>query len=98
MVELIALFLSVKLITGLINLTNFSNGFSIEGNAAALTLTFYQQSVDDDGNISIRPGYFDTRKSLTKAPVLTSEQHFNTITHSFTNITTCPFTKTSLPT
>lgn len=34
--------ISVSKTDNWINLTNFSNGFAIEGNAAALTLTFYQ--------------------------------------------------------
>lgn len=68
-------------------LANVQQGFPIERNATD-TFILYEQLVNENGDIPVKPDDFDTRKGLTKKPITNSSQKCITITHSYINGTT----------
>ena len=68
-------------------LERVEEGFKIEQESDE-TWLLYEQLVDNDGNVPVKPGDFDTRKGLTKKPITNSSQKSITITHSYINGTT----------
>ena len=59
-------------------------GFKI----AADTQNIFDNVLDENGNICIRPKDFGTRSGVTQKPLSDSDQHSITITHSYINGTT----------
>ena len=62
-------------------------GFKIDRSAAD-TQNIFNNVLDENGNICIKPGDFETRSGVTKKPLSDSDQHCITITHSYINGTT----------
>ena len=52
------------------------------------SLDLYNELIDENGEVKIKPGDFETRKGLTKKPLTTSDQSSITVTHSYINGTT----------
>lgn len=63
------------------------DGFKINRDAAD-TQKIFSEVLDENGNIRIEPGDFETRAGVTKEPISDSDQHCITITHSYINGTT----------
>ena len=59
-----------------------SGGFKIDRSAAD-TQNIFDNVLDENGNICIRPKDFGTRSGVTQKPLSDSDQHCITITHSY---------------
>ncbi len=64
-----------------------AGGFKIDRSFSD-TQSIFNQVIDEDGNICIRPKDFQTRSGVTQKPISDSDQHCITITHSYINGTT----------